>query len=360
MEGAELSFSEQDLRASAAAYDPSLHEAPLVVGHPQHNLPAYGWVSGLSFADDKGLEAEPSQVDPAFSEMVNAGRFKKISASFYTPNSPSNPVPGIYYLRHVGFLGAMPPAVKGLRDAAFAEGEEGVVEFHDAFGQNKIARLFRRLREWLIDTQDVETADRILPEYDVKELEDEAQQAFAKLEDQQTAPGISGFLENPDGSTAMTEEELKAEKAKIADEKEKLEKAQADFAELQKKAQDAERGKRLDAYAEYAEELAAAGKIVPAQKPRLIALMAALDSSGELSFSEGDKEQNSNAVEALKGLLDAKQAGVHFGEFGGGDDDCAPVDSRGLSEKAVAYQEEQRRNGVDIDIVRAVRAVSKT
>ena len=63
--------------------------------------------------------------------MVAAGAFKKISASFYSPSSPQNPVPGVYYLRHVGFLGAQPPAVKGLRNPAFADGEDGVISFEE-------------------------------------------------------------------------------------------------------------------------------------------------------------------------------------------------------------------------------------
>ncbi len=126
MSGAELAFSEADLAASAAAYNPALSEAPIVVGHPAHDLPAYGWIKSLAFADG-GLEAEPDQVDPAFAEMVAAGRFKKISASFYPPESKNNPHPGVYYLRHVGFLGAAAPAVKGLRTPAFAEEDDAVV-----------------------------------------------------------------------------------------------------------------------------------------------------------------------------------------------------------------------------------------
>jgi len=125
MSGAELAFSESDLAATAAAYDPALAEAPIVVGHPAADAPAYGWVKALAFAEG-GLEAEPDQVDPAFAEMVAAGRFKKISASFYPPESPKNPVPGVYYLRHVGFLGAQPPAVKGLRAPSFADGDEAI------------------------------------------------------------------------------------------------------------------------------------------------------------------------------------------------------------------------------------------
>ncbi len=51
--------------------------------------------------------------------MVKAGRFKSRSASFYHPDNPNNPKPGVYYLRHVGFLGAQPPAVKGLKAVEF-------------------------------------------------------------------------------------------------------------------------------------------------------------------------------------------------------------------------------------------------
>ena len=120
MSGAVLDFSDADLAATAAAYDPARSEAPIVVGHPKTDGPAYGWVRSLSFAEG-GLEAEPHQVDPAFAELVDAGRFKKISASFFTPDAPNNPVPGVYYLRHVGFLGAQPPAVKGLRSPEFAD-----------------------------------------------------------------------------------------------------------------------------------------------------------------------------------------------------------------------------------------------
>ncbi len=39
MAGQTLAFSVAELRASAEAYDPALHEAPIVVGHPStHQL----------------------------------------------------------------------------------------------------------------------------------------------------------------------------------------------------------------------------------------------------------------------------------------------------------------------------------
>lgn len=118
----------QDLMQAVTSYDPQLHEAPAVIGHPKDNAPAYAWVNALNLEGDT-LNAELTQIDPNFAEMVEAGRFKKISASFYLANSPHNPRPGYLYLRHVGFLGAMPPAVKGLRNPEFSDNESGVVNF---------------------------------------------------------------------------------------------------------------------------------------------------------------------------------------------------------------------------------------
>lgn len=129
--GTTLNFTQSDLTATVAAYNPTLHEAPLVIGHPQHDAPAAGWVKTLT-ATPEGLIAEPQQIDAAFAEQIAKGSYKKISASFYHPTAPNNPVPGVYYLRHVGFLGAQPPAVKGLRAIELAEGEPGVIHFSES------------------------------------------------------------------------------------------------------------------------------------------------------------------------------------------------------------------------------------
>lgn len=121
--GLSLTFSAGDLAATAAAYDPAKHEAPLVVGHPATDDPAYGWVDALALLAN-GLEATPRQVDPAFAALVNDEHFNRISSSFFLPDAPNNPVPGVYYLRHVGFLGAAAPAVKGLRKPSFSLSDE--------------------------------------------------------------------------------------------------------------------------------------------------------------------------------------------------------------------------------------------
>lgn len=126
--GTEVNITPEDLRKVVEVYDVNLFEAPAVVGHPEHNTPAYAWVKAL-YLDGDVLKAEFHQIDDEFAEMVEKGRFKKISASFYLPDSENNPKKGTLYLRHVGFLGAMAPAVKGLRNPAFADNELGVIDF---------------------------------------------------------------------------------------------------------------------------------------------------------------------------------------------------------------------------------------
>lgn len=115
-QGVQHHFSEADLNGMASSYSPALREAPLTVGHPKDNLPAYGWVKGVSREANGALAVTVHRLEPQFAEMVQAGRFSKRSASFYPPQAPHNPTPGRWYLRHVAFLGAAQPALAGLKD----------------------------------------------------------------------------------------------------------------------------------------------------------------------------------------------------------------------------------------------------
>ena len=319
MSGAALSFSETDLAATAAAYDPAKHEAPIVIGHPKHDGPAYGWVRSLAFADpstssgrtDCALEAEPQQVDPAFAEMVERGAFKKISASFYSPDSPSNPVPGVYYLRHVGFLGAQPPAVKGLRNPSFADAEEGVIEFAD-WGDVQNASILRSLRDWIIGKFGLGEADKAIPGYAVQTVEQEASKEVPA--EVVTSPA---FIEpQPQGETMSAED--KARLAALETENAALKAKDAAFAEAEKKrAADARHAEHVA----FAEGLIKEGKLLPAHKDSTVAtldFMAAQDSV--IEFGEGDAKKP--LLDAHKAFLLAQPKQVDFGEASGAGGDA--------------------------------------
>lgn len=348
--GITLSFSETDLTASANAYDPAVHEAPLVIGHPKTDGPAYGWVKSLKFSE-AGLEAEPDQVNADFAEMVKQGAFKKISASFYTPESSANPVPGVYYLRHVGFLGAEPPAVKGLRAPEFNEADEGVVEFSEldfnGYDDLSIAKLFRRIREWFIAEKGTEIADKVLPDYEIAGLEIAATQEI--VDDRKE------FNSNFNEGDEMSAED-KAKLVALEAENATLKQQQADFAEKQDKA------RRDAAHAEnisFAEGLVKSGQLLPAQKEAVIATLDYVSAPAEtVEFGEGDTKKPLAA--ALKEALSANAKAVNFGEHDGGQEPgtgtvsfSAPagytVDTEKLElhQKAVAYAE---ANKVSYDV----------
>lgn len=127
--GVARTFSLSDVQSMASCYSTSKHEAPLTLGHPSDDKPAYGWVKSLQTTDDGRLLMSARQLDSAFAENVQSGRYKKRSAAFYPPEHVANPVPGKWYLRHVACLGAVPPAVRGMPDAKFDGPVDGTVFF---------------------------------------------------------------------------------------------------------------------------------------------------------------------------------------------------------------------------------------
>lgn len=133
MSGKSFVFSEQDLQYIAAGYSKNRLRAPLVLGHPADNLPEYGEVDAL-FVEGNALYAQ-ANVNTALIGMVQRKLYNNVSASFIEPTNAANPTPGVYYLRHVGFLGAHPPAVKGLAALAFSESSHHI-DFSEGYGIN--------------------------------------------------------------------------------------------------------------------------------------------------------------------------------------------------------------------------------
>lgn len=229
------------IEKAVAGFNPKRHEPPVVLGHPADNAPAYGWVESLKAdARDgvKTLYAKFRGVVPEFENMVKMERYKKRSASFYPDGS----------LRHVGWLGAMPPAVKGLADVAFSEADQASnFDFEEQ-----------------PQTQTKENGDMSTIEELTRQLADEK----------------------------AAREKADAAAAKFKD---AAEKAQADFAEASRKA-----GRK--AVADFIEKAAGAGNpLVIACKDKGLGLFmehlegVAENQAGEFEFSEGKGKQTPGA-----------------------------------------------------------------
>jgi hypothetical protein len=270
-------ITEADVAACAAAYDPALHEAPLTVGHPASNHPAYGWVKSLQVGAGGVLTSSHKQVEPQFAELVADGRLKKRSASFYHPEDPQNPKPGAWYLRHVAYLGAQPPAVKGLKDIEFSEdGASRAVNFSEAIAPTNSTPS---------NQENTMTPEEMQAKIDTA---NKATEAANKAAEEAKAAKEAAEKKATDATTQL-----------------------ASFAESAKTQRNA-------GHVSFAEGEVKAGRLLPKDKGAAVAVLNLLAESQPVEFSEGDSTKKVTPVEWLKGLIAAAKPVVSFGEHAPG------------------------------------------
>lgn len=248
-------WTEEDLDKIVESYDPQKHEAPIVIGHPKTNAPAFGWIERLKRVGDT-LYAYPKQLANEFVEMVKQGLFKKRSISLYPDGT----------LRHVGFLGAQPPAVKGLPD----------VEFKDS--------------NMSISLESDEHKDLEEPEQpDVKELEEK----IKNYEEQ-----IKNML-----NKEREFENLQNKYAEILSEKERLEK------EVEKQKHAAQ----VKEFEEIVDNAIEQGRLLPKLRDNVIKIFEVISSVPIYEFSEGVKTQ---PVSLIKEFIESLPKMIDLGDTG--------------------------------------------
>ena len=321
LNGKTYEFSAADVAQIASSYDPKVLAAPYVLGHPKTNDPAWAWAESLSVNDDGVLVASPEKVNADFAAGVESGAYRYVSASLYAPEDPANPKPGGWYLRHVGFLGATPPSVKGLAPA-FSEDPADLVEFATADGYS-VKELFRGLRDWIIADKGLDVADKVLPSWYIDSVvTDPAPVSYAEGEE-----SVSGAESAAGGDTLdagagadtisgdanlgaqFAEREatlLERENALVAREAEADARA-ADFAERARTAARTEDGSLLD-------ELVTAGRLPPGHRNRVEVILARLGGDDTLDFAEAGADPRAEFRELLATL----GTSIAFSEFSGG------------------------------------------
>jgi hypothetical protein len=277
----------------------SAHEATIVVGHPKTDAPAFGWVRRL-FRQGELVYAEADQVDETFGNLFRAGRYKKVSASWYNTGM----------LRHIGFLGATPPAIKGLPVATFAEGEETVVEFSAGelgiwrYQWDHLLRILRRFREYLIESKDIETADKIVAPWELEGMEPPPDvipndNLFSQLTPERTMP--------PDPEFQQRLTALEAENAQL--------KTQIETAAAERARRETEQ--RRSEFAQFCESEEMRTRITPAIRPIVDGLFE-LVGTGSHEFEEGEGDTKTKVqktgVEILKNVLRQLAPQVDFTE----------------------------------------------
>lgn len=335
--GTVIEFTENDLVRAVGAYSPQLYAAPLVIGHPKQEDRAYGWAERLTY-EDGHVVAHPEKVEANFGELVESGAYRNRSASWYMPDHPNNPSPGNLYPKHIGFLGAVPPALKGLGDIQFSEDAapldfaaadprpDLVLEFDEFTNDDRwslasmlsgAARTMRAFRDALIGEKGLEEADKTMPSWQIEEAERNAlrMEEKARSESKKITPA---YTEKVAPAATTTEEDTTMTPAEIAAmqaENDRLKTEAAQFAERDAQAKKANRVTAMNAALE---PHVAAGRVLPKQRAGLAAFMATLDDSAKvIEFGEAvdGKVPTVSQLDALQTILGTLPKAVEYNEI---------------------------------------------
>ncbi len=396
MAGKEHEFSESDLNDLNEGIHNQLdagYQPPMVKGHPQLDDPRVASIVD-SKVEDNVLKVKLDDVNPDFAEEVKKGGFKYLSAAIY-----SNLKKG---LRHLGALGAHAPAMKGMAPLCFGEGmfadqdkdatEQDVSVFAEPFAWDRlvprsvfeslvykisgIGRMFRSQREQLIEKDGIEAADKVFPEYAIKDIEEvESVLKDAKDFPEQPKPVVEKPAESTasfgepnepgpdspengkqdpqpttpphDEPTASIPEGNSSEAARLSEENAAL-KAENEALKADKLA--AQRQKAEAAFSETLDNAIAEGRCTQIMKDNLMKVfgaMQALPVDGEGCFGEGD--ERINPMQILDEAVKAMPKIVSFGEF-------APASVPGKESAAVRigkYHDEQLAKGRKLSFAEA-------
>ena len=283
--GREQSFTDADLDSIVANHN-ATQPAPLVVGHPKDNDPAYAWTDELK-AEGGKLFAKAKDIVAEFGDAVEKKMYPNRSVSI-VPQGDG------WQLRHIGFLGAMPPAVKGLEAIAFADADNAI-EFSmtdtqrwaTASGLESVGRMMRRVRDWLIDDKGLETADRILPDYEIENIQGSGERVRRSND-----KGHNNFSDNNSEDITVDKEFTQADvdaAVEAAVKKEQQQGAEKAKEELRYQAA------LNDAKTKIA-TLVQEGKLLPAQTPGLAEFMAGLSAADDSAFEFAASGEDATAV----------------------------------------------------------------
>jgi hypothetical protein len=323
-EGNERTWTSADLDRMISVYDPTHHEAPIVIGHPKDNSPAFGWVRGLKRKD--GTLYAAADLLPEFDEMVKRGLFKKRSISVYEDGT----------LRHIGFLGAKPPAIKGLPDIRFGEGGAVTIEvagFNTNYTEGGTPMKFTEWIRQLAGKEGVTLEDLPRETAMFSEADVEAKVGAARREERSKAE--QEFAEG----ARVREESLAAREQKISE----------------REARD-----RKEHTASFCEALQKEGRLTPAMMTVGMGMTNFLESVAAIEtpieFAEGDGKVKQTPFEFMHAFLRGLPKSIEFGEVATADKDPGAGGDVEKREKLIGSYMEKNPNASYKD---AVLSVSK-
>lgn len=253
--------------------------AQVKLGHLPKGAPAYGWISALDIRPNS--DSGPDKGYSLFAEAeVQPELYEALQRRLYTNRSIgiAPQADGGWSLDHLAFLGAEPPAIKGMQALNL---QEATPALELAFFSFAVAA-----------KGDGET---------ITFAEDEMKNSMR--------PWLMKPAENDGGQAAKgggEKHEPKNETFGAAEAKE--------FAELKAANAKLMREFQLEKSRSFCADLLRDGHITPAMMPGLAEFMSSLDDSPSLQFTAADKAMQSSPADYFRNLLGSLPKQVEFGE----------------------------------------------
>jgi len=278
-------WTENDLDKIVSQFEKG-DAVPATIGHPESDTaPAFAWFKKV-FRKGDTLVAEMSDVVDEFGTMLKNKMFKNRSIALRPDMS----------LRHIAFLGASAPAVKGLADFAFSATDEFTAfDFAETEAdESKLKKVIKDIVKHLFNeklTEDQEMAT-------VEELE-------------KKVSSLEGTIAENEANFAEKEASHEAEKKEFS-EKLTAETKRADDADA--KITEASETAKTKEFSDFVDEQIEAGRILPAHKDGYIKTLKGLNDSEEMEFSENGETKKLTALDIFKNQLSSGEKKIDFGE----------------------------------------------
>ena len=313
-------FSEADIDKAIASYQSD--SAPIVVGPPTLNAPAFGWIQQFR-RQGPTLQARCSRVADEFADLVKRGLYKNRSISFNSDGT----------FRHVGFLGAAAPAVKGLEDIQFADKGEFITMDTAETVQTEQAAAQEQAEEVQVE-----------PEAEAKTAENEAEMQSSRAD---AAPKTESEVSLSD---------LESQQKQFQETVKKLE---SHIKSLENALNVEQEKNRKAEFAAYADELIREGRLNPVAKTPLVCTMEGLFASDQANFAAPENSVL-NSFKSFLNIALPRNPNLFIG-FAAPSEDCGHsvemLTPREVAIKARGLVDEQAAKGCCLDLGRAVRMV---
>ncbi|MES1977547.1 MAG: hypothetical protein V4451_05890 [Pseudomonadota bacterium] len=364
--GRQVTFSRADVEQMVANH--KLGAAPAVIGHPKDTAPAYAQVSEYKLDDENRLFAKFDKINPAFEAGVESGAYYNRSVSVVKDDKHG------WRVRHVGWLGAVPPAIDGLQPVEFSADDETCFEFAApgyslVWGLESAAKLMRRLRDHLIEKETLAVADTVLPQWEIDSMNEAATTARAQFND------TPSLFNQPTGENDMNFTQADLDKARAEGRtegetagRESAAKDMVPRADFTAKETELANFKKADQKSRFDALInlwKGEGKIVPADEPGLREFMAQQEAAGvEFSFSKAEGvEEKKTASQFFLDFMASRKPVVKLGggKTGQESDDTLDVNDSGAVAKAAnEFMASEAKAGRTVGVAGAVQHVIST